>query len=123
MQVVEGDADATTNLLKQRFDKIFFTGSTAVGKIVYQTAAKNLIPVVLELGGKSPCIVTPYANIALAAKRIAFGKFANAGQTCIAPDFVFIHKSVETAFIKEMKKVLHGFYGNDPEQSADFAHE
>lgn len=121
VQVVEGDADVTANLLKQRFDKIFFTGSTKVGKMVYQAAAKNLTPVVLELGGKSPCIVTPNADIALAAKRIAFGKFVNAGQTCIAPDFVFIHQSVEAQFVAEMKKVVQQFYGVNPEESKDFA--
>lgn len=121
VQVVEGDADATANLLKQRFDKIFFTGSTKVGKMVYQAAAKNLTPVVLELGGKSPCIVTSNADIALAAKRIAFGKFVNAGQTCIAPDFVFIHQSVEAQFVAEMKKVVQQFYGVNPEESKDFA--
>lgn len=121
VQVVEGDADATSNLLKQRFDKIFFTGSTKVGKMVYQAAANNLTPVVLELGGKSPCIVTPNADIALAAKRIAFGKFVNAGQTCIAPDFVFIHQSVEAQFVTEMKKALQQFYGVNPEESKDFA--
>ena len=121
VQVVEGDADVTANLLKQRFDKIFFTGSTKVGKMVYQAAAKNLMPVVLDLGGKSPCIVTPNADIALAAKRIAFGKFVNAGQTCIAPDFVFIHQSVEAQFVAEMKKVVQQFYGVNPEESKDFA--
>lgn len=121
VQVVEGDADVTANLLKQRFDKIFFTGSTKVGKMVYQAAAKNLTPVVLELGGKSPCIVTPNADIALAAKRIAFGKFVNAGQTCIAPDFVFVHQSVEAHFVTEMKKALQQFYGVNPEKSKDFA--
>ena len=121
VQVVEGDADVTANLLKQRFDKIFFTGSTKVGKMVYQAAANNLTPVVLELGGKSPCIVTPNADIALAAKRIAFGKFVNAGQTCIAPDFVFIHQSVEAQFVAEMKKVVQQFYGVNPEESKDFA--
>ena len=121
VQVVEGDADVTANLLKQRFDKIFFTGSTKVGKMVYQAAAKNLTPMVLELGGKSPCIVTSNADIALAAKRIAFGKFVNAGQTCIAPDFVFIHQSVEAQFVAEMKKVVQQFYGVNPEESKDFA--
>lgn len=121
LQVVQGDADATTELLSQRFDKIFFTGSTKVGRMVYQAAAKSLTPVVLELGGKSPCIVTPDADIALAAKRIAFGKFLNAGQTCIAPDFVFIHQSVEAQFVAEMKKVVQQFYGVNPEESKDFA--
>src|SRR5690606_5874741 len=98
-----------------------FTGSTSVGKIVHQAAAKTLTPVVLELGGKSPCIVTPSTNISLAAKRIAFGKFVNAGQTCIAPDFIFIHPKVEKQFIAEMKKVVETFYGDEPEASPYFA--
>lgn len=121
VQVVEGGVEETTKLLSYKFDKIFFTGSTAVGKIVHQAAAKNLTPVVLELGGKSPCIITSSANIPLAAKRIAFGKFVNAGQTCIAPDFVFIHPKVEKQFIAEMQKVLLTFYGEEPETSPNFA--
>ena len=121
IQVIEGGVEETTELLNHKFDKIFFTGSTSVGKIVHQAAAKNLTPVVLELGGKSPCIVTPSTNIPLAAKRIAFGKFVNAGQTCIAPDFIFIHPKVEKQFIAEMKKVLEIFYGDEPEASPYFA--
>lgn len=121
IQVIEGGVEETTELLNHKFDKIFFTGSTSVGKIVHQAAAKNLTPVVLELGGKSPCIVTPSTNIPLAAKRIAFGKFVNAGQTCIAPDFIFIHPKVEKQFIAEMKKVLETFYGDEPEASPYFA--
>lgn len=121
LQVVEGGVEETTALLNYKFDKIFFTGSTAVGKIVHAAAAKNLTPVVLELGGKSPCIVTPSTNIPLAAKRIAFGKFVNAGQTCIAPDFIFIHPKVEKQFIEEVKKVLNEFYGDEPETSPYFA--
>lgn len=121
IQVIEGGVEETTDLLNHKFDKIFFTGSTSVGKIVHQAAAKNLTPVVLELGGKSPCIVTPSTNIPLAAKRIAFGKFVNAGQTCIAPDFIFIHPKVEKQFIAEMKKVLETFYGDEPEASPYFA--
>ena len=121
IRVIEGGVEETTELLNHKFDKIFFTGSTSVGKIVHQAAAKNLTPVVLELGGKSPCIVTPSTNIPLAAKRIAFGKFVNAGQTCIAPDFIFIHPKVEKQFIAEMKKVLETFYGDEPEASPYFA--
>lgn len=121
IQVIEGGVEETTELLNHKFDKIFFTGSTSVGKIVHQAAAKNLTPVVLELGGKSPCIVTPSTNIPLAAKRIAFGKFVNAGQTCIAPDFIFIHPKVQKQFIAEMKKVLETFYGDEPEASPYFA--
>ena len=121
IQVIEGGVEETTQLLVHRFDKIFFTGSTEVGKIVHQAAAKNLTPVVLELGGKSPCIITPSTNLKIAAKRIAFGKFVNAGQTCIAPDFIFIHPKVEKAFIEEMKVVLKEFYGNETETSPYFA--
>lgn len=121
VQVIEGGVEETTTLLEQKFDKIFFTGSTAVGKIVHQAAAKNLTPVVLELGGKSPCVITPSTNISLAAKRIAYAKFVNAGQTCIAPDFIFIHPSVEKEFIAEMQKFLIDFYGKDPEKSPYFA--
>lgn len=121
IQVIEGGVEETTKLLEHTFDKIFFTGSTEVGKIVHQAAAKNLTPVVLELGGKSPCIITPSTNLKTAAKRIAFGKFVNAGQTCIAPDFIFIHSKVEKAFIEEMKVVLKEFYGNETESSPYFA--
>ena len=121
IRIIEGGVEETTELLNHKFDKIFFTGSTSVGKIVHQAAAKNLTPVVLELGGKSPCIVTPSTNISLAAKRIAFGKFVNAGQTCIAPDFIFIHPKVEKQFIAEIKKVLETFYGDEPEASPYFA--
>ncbi len=121
IQVVQGGVEETTILLNYKFDKIFFTGSTSVGKIVHQAAAKNLTPVVLELGGKSPCVVTPSSNIPLAAKRIAFGKFVNAGQTCIAPDFIFIHPKVEKQFIEEMQKVLQTFYGENAETSPYFA--
>lgn len=121
IQVIEGGIEETTALLNHKFDKIFFTGSTQVGKIVHQAAAKNLTPVVLELGGKSPCIITPSTNLKIAAKRIAFAKFVNAGQTCIAPDFIFIHPKVEQQFIKEMQLVLNDFYGSEPETSPFFA--
>lgn len=121
VQVIEGGVEETTALLAQDFDKIFFTGSTAVGKIVQQAAAKKLTPVILELGGKSPCIITPSTNIKLAAKRIVFGKFVNAGQTCIAPDFIFIHPQVEQSFIHEVQHVLNEFYGEKPETSPYFA--
>ena len=121
VQVVQGDSNVATTLLEHKFDKIFFTGSTAVGKIIYKAAAEKLTPVVLELGGKSPCVVLPNANLKLAAKRIVYGKFVNAGQTCIAPDFVFIHPSIETVFVNEIAKVLKEFYGDEPEKSDSFA--
>ena len=90
----------TTALLKQKFDKIFFTGSTTVGKIVYKAAAAHLTPVTLELGGKSPVFITKDANIKMAAKRIIWGKFLNAGQTCIAPDYVYVDAKVSEEFFK-----------------------
>lgn len=102
IKVVVGDKEVTSELLTLQFDHIFFTGSTMVGKIVYESAAKKLIPVTLELGGKSPTIVDQTANIKLAARRIVFGKFINAGQTCIAPDYIYVEKSVHDEFIKAL---------------------
>ncbi|MCA0150855.1 aldehyde dehydrogenase [Rossellomorea vietnamensis] len=118
--VIEGGVETTQNLLKQGFDYIFFTGSVPVGKVVMEAAAKQLIPVTLELGGKSPCIVDETADIPLAAKRIAFGKVTNAGQTCIAPDYLFIHKSKKDEFITEFKKTVIEFYGTEPLKSDKF---
>lgn len=106
LYVVEGGVDSTTELLQLRFDKIFFTGSTQVGKIVYQAAAKNLVPVVLELGGKSPAIVSASASIEIAVRRIVWGKFLNAGQTCVAPDYVYVHNSKKDAFIASLIQKL-----------------
>ena len=99
------------------FDHVFYTGSTAVGKIIYQMAANNLVPVTLELGGKSPCVVESDADIKVAAKRIAMTKFSNAGQMCVAPDHVLVHSSVKDALIIEMKNVLQKFFGDDPQSS------
>ena len=99
------------------FDHVFYTGSTAVGKIIYQMAANNLVPVTLELGGKSPCVVESDADIKVAAKRIAMTKFSNAGQMCVAPDHVLVHSSVKDALITEMKNVLQKFFGDDPQSS------
>jgi len=106
LTVVEGGVEETTDLLAQNFDKIFFTGSSPVGKIVYQAAAKNLIPVTLELGGKSPVIIAPDANIKICVKRLVWAKFINAGQTCIAPDYVFVHETIEKVFLNELKKEI-----------------
>ena len=94
IRVVEGGIETSTNILKQKFDLIFFTGSTPVGKIVMSAAAQHLTPVILELGGKSPVIVTADADIALAARRIVWGKFMNCGQTCVAPDYVLVDQGV-----------------------------
>ena len=107
---VEGGRDANKALLDEPFDYIFFTGSVAVGKTVMEAAAKRLTPVTLELGGKSPIIVDETANLPLAARRIAFGKVLNAGQTCVAPDYLLIEKSVEAPFIEEYKKALASFF-------------
>lgn len=104
--VVEGGIPETTELLKQKFDKIFFTGSTNVGKIVYKAAAENLTPVTLEMGGKSPTFVTEDANLKMTAKRMIWAKFLNAGQTCIAPDYVMVHESVQKEFLKLAKKEI-----------------
>jgi len=112
-KVVEGAVDETRELLSQPFDKIFFTGSTRVGKIVMKAAAEQLIPVNLELGGKSPTIVHHDANLDVSAKRIWWGKTINAGQTCVAPDFVLIHESVKEQFIEKSKEVLNTFFKND----------
>lgn len=118
--VIEGGVETTQHLLNQPFDYIFFTGSVPVGKVVMEAAAKRLIPVTLELGGKSPCIVDETADIPLAAKRIAFGKVTNAGQTCIAPDYLFIHKSKKDEFITEFKNTVIEFYGTEPLLSDKF---
>lgn len=118
--VVEGDASVSQELLAQSFDYIFFTGSTQVGKIVMQAAAKNLTPVTLELGGKSPCIVDSTANLKIAAKRIVWGKFLNAGQTCVAPDYLFVHKDIKKELSENMIQEIKNFYGETISQSPDF---
>ena len=117
----EGGRDVNTALLSERYDLIFFTGGTQVGRVVMEAAAKNLTPLVLELGGKSPCIVDETANIKKTAKSICWGKFLNAGQTCIAPDYVMAHRDVKDALLKEMKQTIIDFYGEDAKQSPDFA--
>lgn len=114
--VVEGGVEETQELLKQKFDKIFFTGSTKVGKIVYKAAAENLTPVTLELGGKSPAIFTESCNLKVSVKRLVWGKFLNSGQTCIAPDYVLVHKSIEKQFLEQTKKEIesqHFTFEND----------
>lgn len=109
LYVYEGGIDETTELLKLKFDKIFFTGSTKVGKIVYKAAAENLTPVTLELGGKSPAIITKDANLEVSAKRIVWGKFLNAGQTCVAPDYLLVEKSVQEQFLEMLRKYIKEF--------------
>ncbi len=104
--VIEGDAEETSKLLEQKFDKIFFTGSVPVGKIVYQAAAKNFASVTLELGGKSPAIVFPDCNLGITAKRLVWAKFLNAGQTCIAPDYILVHQSIEKQLLEEIQEQI-----------------
>ncbi|MFC0187528.1 aldehyde dehydrogenase [Fictibacillus aquaticus] len=118
--VIEGEKETTSLLIHAKFDYIFFTGSVPVGKIVMEAAAKNLVPVTLELGGKSPVIVDSTANLDIAAKRIAWGKFLNAGQTCIAPDYVLAHSSIKDDLIKKMTETLEAFYGTDSSSSSDY---
>jgi aldehyde dehydrogenase (NAD+) len=118
--VVQGNRDVNTSLLEQRYDIIFFTGSPSLGRIVMQAAAKHLTPVVLELGGKSPCIVDKGANVKIAAQRIAWGKTLNAGQTCIAPDYLLIHHSLQEQFIEEFKLAVERLHGKDPRSSQHY---
>ncbi|XP_031765832.1 aldehyde dehydrogenase, dimeric NADP-preferring isoform X2 [Galleria mellonella] len=117
--VVEGGPQETTELLKEKFDYIFYTGSTSVGKIVYEAATKNLTPVTLELGGKSPVYIDNTVDIVVTAKRILWGKFINVGQTCIAPDYILCTKEVQAKFVEASKKVLKEWYGEDPQKSPD----
>jgi len=119
--VVEGGPEETTRLLGQRFDHIFYTGNGRVARIILHAAAERLTPVTLELGGKSPCIVDSSAQIALTARRIAWGKFLNAGQTCIAPDYVLVPDALEAAFVHELTVAIRSFYGSDPRRSPDYA--
>lgn len=107
-------------LLEQDFDFIFFTGSVNVGKKIMMQASRNLTPVVLELGGKNPCVIDETANLKISADRIAFGKFLNAGQTCVAPDYILIDKSVKSEFLDEMKKSIKKMYGDNPIDCKDF---
>lgn len=118
--VIEGGREANQSLLDNKFDLIFFTGSTTVGKVVMEKAAQNLTPVVLELGGKSPCIIDKTADLKVAGKRIAWGKGLNAGQTCVAPDYLLVHKDVKLDFINEFKKNAQIFFGSNPERNLEF---
>ena len=119
--VFEGNAEISKLLLKEKWDYIFFTGSTRVGKIVYESAARHLTPVTLELGGKSPCIVDETALPAQAARRIVWGKFLNAGQTCIAPDYILVHSKIKDRLVEELIKSITAFFGTSTEESADLA--
>ncbi|MEM9076338.1 MAG: aldehyde dehydrogenase [Bacteroidota bacterium] len=119
--VVEGGVEVSQELLAEQWDYIFFTGSSHIGKIIYKSAAEHLTPVTLELGGKNPCIIDETAAIHLAATRIAWGKFMNAGQTCVAPDYILIQKTVKDTFVDALKKQIEKFYGPAIEESSDFA--
>lgn len=114
LHVIEGGVDVTTELLSYSYGKICFTGSTTVGKIIARAAAETLTPTLLELGGKSPCIVLPDVDLKVAAKRIAWGKFLNAGQTCIAPDYLLVHASIYEEFIQELKHQTNLIVGQNP---------
>jgi aldehyde dehydrogenase (NAD+) len=118
--VIEGGVEITTNLLAQKFDKIFFTGSTHVGKIVYQAAAKNLTPVVLELGGKSPTFVLKDCNLKMTVKRLVWAKFLNAGQSCIAPDYILVHQAIEKKFLETLKAEIETNYNLTDDISDNF---
>ncbi|MEK4757981.1 aldehyde dehydrogenase [Macrococcus sp. FSL W8-0367] len=120
VKVVQGEKEVTSQLLDERFDYIFFTGSTKVGQIVYEKASKHLTPVTLELGGKSPVIIDDTANLKVAAERIAFGKFMNTGQTCVAPDYVLIDNEIKVKFVEALQATIQEFYGAQIEQSEDF---
>lgn len=120
VECVEGGIEVAQKLLAQRWDYIFFTGSVAVGKIVAKAAAENLTPVTLELGGKNPCIIDETAHLKLAAKRIVWGKFLNAGQTCIAPDYLLVHYNIKPKLIEYLKEEIKLAYGENPEESHDF---
>lgn len=120
IKVVLGGVEESSALVKMDFDYIFFTGSTKVGKIIMREAAEKLTPLTLELGGKSPCIVEETANIEISAKRIAWGKFINAGQTCVAPDYLLVQESVKEQFLEYLKQAVIQLYGEDPKNSPDF---
>ncbi|EJW94346.1 aldehyde dehydrogenase family protein, partial [gut metagenome] len=112
--VVEGGREVNSDLLKLKFDYIFFTGSKTVGKLVMKSAAEHLTPVTLELGGKSPAIVTGDADMKVTADRIAFGKFLNCGQTCVAPDYILVHKDAEEEFVERLSESVRKMFGESP---------
>ncbi|MBN1499755.1 MAG: aldehyde dehydrogenase [Spirochaetes bacterium] len=120
ISVFKGGREINQQLLAEKYDYIFFTGGAVLGKIVMKSAAENLTPLTLELGGKSPCIVDKSVNIKIAAKRIVWGKFLNTGQTCVAPDYLLVHKAVKTKLIEQMKLAITGYFGNDPHESPDY---
>uniref|UniRef100_A0AAQ4PMB0 Aldehyde dehydrogenase family 3 member A2 n=1 Tax=Gasterosteus aculeatus aculeatus TaxID=481459 RepID=A0AAQ4PMB0_GASAC len=118
--VVTGGVPETQELLRQRFDHIFYTGNSTVGKLIMEAAAKNLTPVTLELGGKSPCYIDKACDIAIACRRVAWGKYTNCGQTCIAPDYVLCEPSIQDRVIEEVKKSIKEFYTDNPKNCPDY---
>jgi len=120
VSVFEGGREVNQALLQERFDYIFFTGSPSLGKVVMKAASEYLTPVTLELGGKSPCIIDESANLEIAARRIAWGKLINAGQTCIAPDYLLIHQKIKEPFLEKLKHYIRKFYGENPQSSPDY---
>ena len=121
LAVMTGEAEVAKSLLAEKWDYIFFTGGSEIGKKVYQAAAENLTPVTLELGGKNPCVIHESANIRTSARRIAWAKFLNAGQTCIAPDYVMVDEKIHQEFISALKQEVINFYGENPQNSPDYA--
>ncbi len=120
VSIFHGNRDVNKVLLEEKFDYIFFTGSPSLGRTVMEAAAKNLTPVTLELGGKSPCIIDSDADPAVAARRIVWGKTINAGQTCIAPDYLMVHEDIKETFVAEVEKSIREMYGENPQESADY---
>jgi aldehyde dehydrogenase (NAD+) len=120
VQVVTGGVQETTELLAHQFDHIFYTGNGTVGRVVMEAASRHLTPITLELGGKSPVIVTDSADVAVSARRIAWGKFVNAGQTCVAPDYVLVQESIHDAFVAELATSVKSFFGDEPASSRDY---
>lgn len=120
LHVVNTDGAGTEKLLAEKFDYIFFTGGSNIGKLIYQSAAKHLTPVSLELGGKNPCMIAPDANLRISAARVTWGKFSNAGQTCVVPDYILVHRSVKEEFVERILANIKKFFGDNPKQSPDF---
>jgi aldehyde dehydrogenase (NAD+) len=118
--IIEGGVLGTQALLAERFDYVFYTGNGRVGRVVMEAAAKHLTPVTLELGGKSPVIIDDSADLQVAARRVAWGKYLNAGQTCIAPDYVLVHRGIEDQFVEHVRRAVFDFYGSDPKTSPDY---
>jgi acyl-CoA reductase-like NAD-dependent aldehyde dehydrogenase len=121
IRVIEGERETAEALLREKFDAIFFTGSTSVGRAVMTAAARHLTPVTLELGGKCPCIVCADAPLETTARRIVWGKFLNAGQTCVAPDFVLVDRAVRDGLLAALQMAVREFYGENPQRSPDYS--